>query len=67
MLPLITRHPRGFQPVEKVVVCPIGTTEEAQNKTETLRKRHFWPPYRVLKRVQGESFNKLCPSPKVDE
>jgi hypothetical protein len=32
-----------FQPVEKVVVCPIGTPEEAQNKIKRYRYDIFSP------------------------
>ena len=33
--------PRRDQPVEKVVVCPVGGPKEARNKAKTLRNRRF--------------------------
>jgi hypothetical protein len=40
------------QPVEKVVVGPVGGPKGARNKAKTLRKRRFQPPLQRLKRAQ---------------
>ena len=40
------------QPVEKVVVGPVGGPKEARNKGKTLRKRRFQPLVQRLKRAR---------------
>src|SRR3712207_5153509 len=46
------RIPKTNQPVEKVVVGPVGGPKEARNKAKTLRKRRFQPLLQTLKRAR---------------
>jgi hypothetical protein len=43
---------RILQPVEKVVVGPVGSPREPENKSKTLRKRRIRPPNRRNKRAR---------------
>src|SRR5215208_3684611 len=52
------RHPaygllRIPQPVEKVVVGPVGSSREPENKSKTLRKRRIRPPNRGTREREG--------------
>jgi hypothetical protein len=50
------------QPVEKVVVGPVGGPSEPKNKAETLPKRRIRPPNRGPKRARRSFFNTLVNS-----
>jgi hypothetical protein len=43
---------RILQPVEKVVVGPVGSPREPENKSKTLRKRRIRLPNRGHKRAR---------------
>jgi hypothetical protein len=47
------------QPVEKVVVGPVGGSKEARNKAKTLRKRRFQPLNQGAEESAKEFFNTL--------
>src|SRR5919107_6173821 len=55
---------RTPQPVEKVVVGPIGGPREPENKAETLPKRRIRPPNRAPERAR-RSFSTGCPLPRA--
>src|SRR5215212_8206580 len=52
LLTLFTRVRRRGQPVEKVVVGPVGSPRESENKSKTLRIRRIRPPNRRYKRAR---------------
>jgi hypothetical protein len=56
----VYEFPRTPQPVEKVVVGPVGSPKEARNKAKTLRKRRFQLLVRGLKRAR-RSFSTRWP------
>jgi hypothetical protein len=41
------------QPVEKVIVGPVGGSKEARSKAKTLRKRRFQPLVQRRKEREG--------------
>src|SRR5215218_5842958 len=52
------------QPVEKVVVGPVGSPREPENTSKTLRKRRIRPPNRGAQESATEFFNTLGNSQK---
>jgi hypothetical protein len=47
------------QPVEKVVVDPVGEPIQPENKARTLLKRRIWPPEPGAEEGAKEFFNRL--------
>jgi hypothetical protein len=59
--------PRTHQPVEKVVVGPLGSPREPENKAKTLRKRSVLAPEPGAEESVKEFFNRLGPTTKLGE